>query len=350
MMLKTPQAGEFRAAAPSMPNHSPGAVRFIPRVRIATIFSAAVLSSVWIPVFAVSSDRTLSSTLGLATACLTLTTGLMMFADLGYCRPGVWKSIIIAEVCWLSIVWIMWALTAIFGVLVNETGAIIAFPFINWILLMVYKITLPFYKSRLAPPIPNSGKKFIPRLRIGMISSVFILSLVWMAVVINMTVVDFWSPDTGTLSGVLGLVAAGLTLIMGLTMAVLGYCRPGLWRSMIIAEVCWLSFVWIMWAISAVFRVLPNRFFADEEMNENSVMGPIIAFPFVNWVLLMVYTIILPFYKSRLVSSAAKLKSEEAQIGLRSTGATIRTSGDETLVGHASIIALEKSADKDSKI
>ncbi|KAJ6564629.1 hypothetical protein B0H19DRAFT_1141575 [Mycena capillaripes] len=209
---------------------------------------------------------------------------------------------------------------------------------------------VPVARPTAAPFIHNRSARtmtFIPRLRIATISSVVVLSLVWLAVVIHMTVVDGENGPTGALAGVMGIATVALTLTTGLTMAALGYRRPGLWRSMIVAEVCWLSVVWIMWALTAIFGVLPDTVPFDGQIDQGSEIGPIIAFPFVNWILLMIYTIVLPFYKSRLAPSAAKFNSEEAQIDCRSTRATIRTSGEETLIGHASVITIEKSLDKE---
>ncbi|KAJ6564626.1 hypothetical protein B0H19DRAFT_1259047 [Mycena capillaripes] len=189
----------------------------------------------------------------------------------------------------------------------------------------------------------------IPRFRIATISSVVVLSFVWLVVAILMSVFDTSTGPANDIAGIIGLATATLTLTTGLTMAVLGYCRPGAWRSMIVAEVCWLSFVWIMWALTAVCGLRPKigPFEKDIDYDQGSIIGPIIAFPFVNWILLMVYTIVLPFYKSRLAPSAANFNSEEAKIDCRSTLATIRTSGEETLIGHPSVITTAKSLDKE---
>jgi len=92
--------------------------------------------------------------LGLATAILTLISVPPMFA-ISIKRRGAYTSYVVAELAWLSFLWIMWLATAgsIAKLFVIDTGcygngvcmeiqAVEAFGFLNWLMLLAYTITL----------------------------------------------------------------------------------------------------------------------------------------------------------------------------------------------------------------
>ncbi|KAJ7477134.1 hypothetical protein B0H11DRAFT_2029855 [Mycena galericulata] len=100
--------------------------------------------------------------LAIATASLTIIT-LPIMIVLERTRPGtVFTSMIVVELSWLSILWILWLATAADGAQAGqdtfisgcgyvdtiidgacrETAAIQAFSFLNWLILMVYTILI----------------------------------------------------------------------------------------------------------------------------------------------------------------------------------------------------------------
>ncbi|KAJ7047760.1 hypothetical protein C8F04DRAFT_21117 [Mycena alexandri] len=98
--------------------------------------------------------------LAIATASITLITVPIMIT-LEFLRPGVaFTSMIVVELSWLSIVWVLWLATAADGaqegqIFISNCGdyldgivktacqeaqAVQAFSFLNWIILMIYTI------------------------------------------------------------------------------------------------------------------------------------------------------------------------------------------------------------------
>ncbi|KAA1466068.1 hypothetical protein DENSPDRAFT_876220 [Dentipellis sp. KUC8613] len=100
--------------------------------------------------------------LAVATAVLTLATVVPMLV-VDWLRRGAFTSLVIVEVVWLSILWILWLSTGAYAAwtdgvvypgsscdyfshtnsqVCQEFKAIMAFSFLTWILLMAYTITL----------------------------------------------------------------------------------------------------------------------------------------------------------------------------------------------------------------
>ncbi|KAJ7646139.1 hypothetical protein B0H17DRAFT_1098221 [Mycena rosella] len=100
--------------------------------------------------------------LAIATASLTLIT-LPIMIILEYMRPGqAFTSMIVVELSWLSILWVLWLATAADSAQAGqltfisgcgyidstvesacrETSAIQAFSFLNWIILMAYTVLI----------------------------------------------------------------------------------------------------------------------------------------------------------------------------------------------------------------
>ncbi|KAJ7659803.1 hypothetical protein DFH06DRAFT_1130557 [Mycena polygramma] len=176
----------------------------------------------------------------------------------------------------------------------------------------------------------------IPRIRSATLASVAVISLLWLVVLVHLSLVGVDGEDAaGTLSSgspqsIVGLLSAGLTLFTLATMFVQAYRRPESWRSRIIAEACWLSVLWILWAVTAIMGVMPNT---SGRPSAGSEEGPLLAFPFVVWVLLMAYTITILICKNRIAPVVVDLTPEAFQFDCRSV------SDDATLIGH-------KGADK----
>jgi len=106
--------------------------------------------------------------LSVATAVLTLLTlPTMLIVELKWPQASVYTSMVVAELGWLFILWVLWVATASRSSAINiilsydcsviyggsgctETQAIEAFAFINWLLLLGYSLAVLSFSVRSA--------------------------------------------------------------------------------------------------------------------------------------------------------------------------------------------------------
>ncbi|CCM03380.1 uncharacterized protein FIBRA_05510 [Fibroporia radiculosa] len=138
---------------------------------------------------------------------------------------------------------------------------------------------------------------YISRLAIFAIVALFSLIVLGVAGNISSTLS---SSDSAILTYVgLGIATSVLTLLSIPAMLVVDLLMTGFFTSMILVELAWLSFLWILWlatgalVASDIAPYTSCNFFYKIEVKICQESQAVEAFAFLNWILLLVYTVVL---------------------------------------------------------